>query len=217
MSSVLLIDDHAMFREGLTLALVQADPTLQIHSVASGNEALQLVQTETAISTVMMDYYLPDIGGGALLQRLRQLRPGLRILALSASEDPDDVRHALASGAHGFIHKSADSKTLFAALSSVMQGHGYLPPTFDSIATPDNAHSSNDDDASLLSRLTPRQTEVLRLMCDGLRNGEIAEQLGMTEKTVKAHVTAVLSGLGVLNRTQATLVARRAGLLGKPR
>lgn len=217
MSSVLLIDDHAMFREGLTLALVQADPTLQIHSVASGNEALQLVQTETAISTVMMDYYLPDIGGGALLQRLRQLRPGLRILALSASEDPDDVRHALASGAHGFIHKSADSKTLFAALSSVMQGHGYLPPTFDSLATADNTHGSNDDDASLLSRLTPRQTEVLRLMCDGLRNGEIAEQLGMTEKTVKAHVTAVLSGLGVLNRTQATLVARRAGLLGKPR
>ncbi|MBX9800668.1 MAG: response regulator transcription factor [Burkholderiaceae bacterium] len=217
MSSVLLIDDHAMFREGLTLALVQADPTLQIHSVASGNEALQLVQTETAISTVMMDYYLPDIGGGALLQRLRQLRPGLRILALSASEDPDDVRHALASGAHGFIHKSADSKTLFAALSSVMQGHGYLPPTFDSLATSDNTHGSNDDDASMLSRLTPRQTEVLRLMCDGLRNGEIAEQLGMTEKTVKAHVTAVLSGLGVLNRTQATLVARRAGLLGKPR
>lgn len=217
MSSVLLIDDHAMFREGLTLALVQADPTLQIHSVASGNEALQLVQTETAISTVMMDYYLPDIGGGALLQRLRQLRPGLRILALSASEDPDDVRHALASGAHGFIHKSADSKTLFAALSSVMQGHGYLPPTFDSLATADHTHSSNDDDASMLSRLTPRQTEVLRLMCDGLRNGEIAEQLGMTEKTVKAHVTAVLSGLGVLNRTQATLVARRAGLLGKPR
>lgn len=217
MSSVLLIDDHAMFREGLTLALVQADPTLQIHCVASGLEALQLVQSETTISTVMMDYYLPDIGGGALLQRLRQLRPGLRILALSASEDPDDVRHALASGAHGFIHKSADSKTLFAALSSVMQGHGYLPPTFDSLATSDPAHSSNDDDASLLSRLTPRQTEVLRLMCDGLRNGEIAEQLGMTEKTVKAHVSAVLSGLGVLNRTQATLVARRAGLLGKPR
>jgi len=69
----------------------------------------------------------------------------------------------------------------------------------------------------MLSRLTPRQTEVLRLMCDGLRNAEIAEQLGMTEKTVKAHVSAVLSGLGVLNRTQATLVARRAGLLGKPR
>ena len=215
MSSVLLIDDHAMFREGLTLALVQADPTLQIHCVASGLEALQLIQSETTISTVMMDYYLPDIGGGALLQRLRQLRPGLRILALSASEDPDDVRHALASGAHGFIHKSADSKTLFAALSSVMQGHGYLPPTFDSLA--DHMHGSSDDDASMLSRLTPRQTEVLRLMCDGLRNAEIAEQLGMTEKTVKAHVSAVLSGLGVPNRTQATLVARRAGLLGKPR
>ncbi|MFC7288296.1 response regulator [Herminiimonas glaciei] len=214
MSSVLLIDDHAMFREGLTLALTQADPTLHIHCVASGNEALQLLETETAISTAMMDYYLPDIGGGALLQRLRQLRPGLRILALSASEDPDDVRHALASGAHGFIHKSADSKTLFAALTSVMQGHGYLPPAFSHLDTQDGG---SNDDASLLSRLTPRQMEVLRLMCDGLRNGEIATQLGMTEKTVKAHVSAVLSGLDVLNRTQATVVARRAGLLGKPR
>ncbi len=216
MSSVLLIDDHAMFREGLTLALMQADPSLQIHSVASGNEALQLLQTETAISTVMMDYYLPDIGGGALLQRLRQLRPGMRILALSASEDPDDVRHALASGAHGFIHKSADSKTLFAALTSVMQGRGYLPPAYISQSS-DTKDAANIDDASLLSTLTPRQMEVLRLMCDGLRNSEIAEQLGMTEKTVKAHVTAILSGLGVINRTQATVVARRAGLLGKPR
>lgn len=215
MSCVLLIDDHAMFREGLTLALAQADPTLQIHSVASGNEGLQLLQTEPAISVVMMDYYLPDIGGGALLQRLRQLRPGIRILALSASEDPDDVRHALASGAHGFIHKSADSKTLFAALSSVMQGRGYLPSSYVSLRA--DADTAVADDASLLSALTPRQLEVLRLMCDGLRNSEIATALGMGEKTVKAHVTAILSGLGVLNRTQATLVARRAGLLGKPR
>ncbi|WP_269749192.1 response regulator [Herbaspirillum autotrophicum] len=211
---MLLIDDHAMFREGLTLALAQADPTLQIHSVASGAEALELLQTEPAITTVMMDYYLPDIGGAALLQRLRQLRPGVRILALSASEDQDDVRHALASGAHGFIHKSADSKTLFAALTSVMQGRGYLPPAY---VSPDTDGSAVADDASLLSSLTPRQMEVLRLMCDGLRNAEIGAALGMGEKTVKAHVTAILSGLGVLNRTQATMAARRAGLLGKPR
>ena len=214
MSCVLLIDDHAMFREGLTLALAQADPALQIHSVASGAEALELLQTEPAITTIMMDYYLPDIGGGVLLQRLRQLRPGVRILALSASEDQDDVRHALASGAHGFIHKSADSKTLFAALTSVMQGRGYLPPAY---VSPGADGAGTADDASLLSGLTPRQLEVLRLMCDGLRNAEIGTVLGMGEKTVKAHVTAILAGLGVLNRTQATMVARRAGLLGKPR
>ena len=72
------------------------------------------------------------------------------------------------------------------------------------------------DDMALLSALTPRQGEVLRLMCDGLRNREISERLSMTEKTVKTHVTAILATLGVVNRTQATLVARRGGLLGKP-
>ena len=72
------------------------------------------------------------------------------------------------------------------------------------------------DDMALLSALTPRQGEVLRLMCDGLRNREISERLSMTEKTVKTHVTAILATLGVVSRTQATLVARRGGLLGKP-
>ena len=72
------------------------------------------------------------------------------------------------------------------------------------------------DDAALLRALTPRQSEVLRLMCDGLRNKEISEQLNMTEKTVKTHVSAILGTLGVLNRTQATLVARRGGVFGKP-
>ena len=72
------------------------------------------------------------------------------------------------------------------------------------------------DDAALLRTLTPRQSEVLRLICDGLRNKEISERLNMTEKTVKTHVSAILATLGVLNRTQATLVARRGGVFGKP-
>jgi DNA-binding NarL/FixJ family response regulator len=78
------------------------------------------------------------------------------------------------------------------------------------------ASTTTQDEAALLLALTPRQQEVLRLMCDGLRNKEISERLSMTEKTVKTHVSAILAALGVLNRTQATLVARRGGVFGRP-
>ena len=164
-----------------------------------------------------MDYYLPDLGGSALLKRLKQLRPGIRVLVLSASEDPDDRERVMAAGAQGFLHKSADCRALLDALEQIGQ-----PPRADLAPAaaprkPPAPMPAPVDDMALLSALTPRQGEVLRLMCDGLRNREISERLSMTEKTVKTHVTAILATLGVVNRTQATLVARRGGLLGKPR
>jgi DNA-binding NarL/FixJ family response regulator len=206
----LLVDDHAMFREGLLLTIAQADPSLTVHDVASGNAALEAVHAHTDISCVIMDYYLPDIGGAALLRALRQLRPGVRILVLSASEDSADRQNALSAGAHAFVHKSADSRTLVKALACVRSG---MPWHEGAVAL---SHAPHTDEAALLSTLTPRQSEVLRLVCDGLRNRQIADHLGMTERTVKAHVSAVLTALGAINRTQATLIARRGGLFGKP-
>jgi len=201
-----------MFREGLVLAIAQAAPNLKIHAVASGMEAIAMLDTQPDICAVMMDYYLPDIGGSALLHSLRQSRPGMRILVLSASEDPDDVRQALSAGAHGFIHKSADSRTLLEALAAVRAGLGYVPLAYRMSAPPATA----TDDAALLSTLTPRQREVLQLVCGGLRNNDISTRLGLTEKTVKAHMSAILEALDVRNRTQAASIARRGGLLGKP-
>ena len=161
-----------------------------------------------------MDYYLPDLGGSALLKRLKQCA-GIRVLVLSASEDPDDRERVMAAGAQGFLHKSADCRALLDALEQI----GQPPrPTWRRrrARKPPAPMPAPVDDMALLSALTPRQGEVLRLMCDGLRNREISERLSMTEKTVKTHVTAILATLGVVNRTQATLVARRGGLLGKP-
>ncbi len=215
MRAVLLIDDHAMFREGLVLALTQAAPDFTVHAVSNGSEAIAKLEAHSGISVVMMDYYLPDVGGSVLLRRLRQARPGIHILVLSASEDPDDVHAALSAGAQGFIHKSASSKTLLEALNGVIEGKQIVPDTYAAIET-NGRRLSQSDDAALLSALTPRQIEVLRLVCDGLRNSEISTRLGTSEKTVKAHMTAILAGLGVINRTQAVLIARRAGLFGKP-
>ncbi|AJZ57572.1 bacterial regulatory s, luxR family protein [Paraburkholderia fungorum] len=215
MRAVLLIDDHAMFREGLVLALTQAAPDFTVHAVSNGSEAIAKLEAHSGISVVMMDYYLPDVGGSVLLRRLRQARPGIHILVLSASEDPDDVHAALSAGAQGFIHKSASSKTLLEALNGVIEGKQIVPDTYAAIET-NGRRLSQSDDAALLSALTPRQIEVLRLVCDGLRNSEISTLLGTSEKTVKAHMTAILAGLGVINRTQAVLIARRAGLFGKP-
>lgn len=229
-------------------------PSLDICPAASGAEALAVLESRADISRVIMDYYLPDIGGTALLKRLRQVRPGVRILVLSASEDAHDRRCAMTAGARAFLHKSASSQMLLSALEQidlpylpdgqpdaqrvlgspgVLRGvspgvsPGVLPGVTPGVlpgVTPGVSrgvsHPSppveRPDEAALLSELTPRQIEVLRLMCDGIRNRDISEQLGVTEKTVKAHISVILATLGVPNRTQATLVARRGGLLGKP-
>lgn len=246
MTAVLMIEDHTMFREGLMMTIGHMAPSLDICPAASGAEALAVLESRADISRVIMDYYLPDIGGTALLKRLRQVRPGVRILVLSASEDAHDRRCAMAAGARAFLHKSASSQMLLSALEQidlpylpdgqpdaqrvlgspgVLRGvsrgvsPGVLPgvtPAVQPGMSPPSPPVERPDEAALLSELTPRQIEVLRLMCDGIRNRDISEQLGVTEKTVKAHISVILATLGVPNRTQATLVARRGGLLGKP-
>jgi len=241
-TAVLMIEDHTMFREGLMMTIGHMAPSLDICPAASGAEALAVLESRADISRVIMDYYLPDIGGTALLKRLRQVRPGVRILVLSASEDAHDRRCAMTAGARAFLHKSASSQMLLSALEQidlpylpdgqpdaqrvlgspgVLRGvsRGVLPgvtPAVQPGISPPSPPVERPDEAALLSELTPRQIEVLRLMCDGIRNRDISEQLGVTEKTVKAHISVILATLGVPNRTQATLVARRGGLLGKP-
>jgi DNA-binding NarL/FixJ family response regulator len=145
---------------------------------------------------------------------LRRRRAGLRILVLSASEDPQDAETALAEGAHGFVHKSADSRQLMDALRRVMQGQSGVvwASPLGPASMPILAGAVDP-----LTRLSARQTQVLHLLCEGLRNADIAQRLSTTERTVKAHISAIFAGLEVNSRTQAVIVARRAGLLGRPR
>lgn len=212
MAAMLLVDDHAMFREGLLLTIAQSSPELDIQAVSTGQEALAVLDARDDIALVVMDYYLADMPGSMLIRQLRQLRHGIHVLVVSASEDPADVHRAIAAGAGGFVHKTANSRTLLDALAQVAAGRKCVPSTYSAAV----ADAAPVDEVDLLQRLTPRQTEVLLLVSEGLRNGDIAERLGMTEKTVKAHMSAILAALNVPNRTQAGLIARRGGLLGKP-
>lgn len=212
-STILLIDDHAMFREGLFLALREAEPSMTIETASSGGEALDALATLPRLDAVMTDYYLPDLGGAALVKQLHRRRGGLRILVLSASEDPHDIETALEAGAQGFVHKSADSRQLLDALRRVIGEQGVVQASPQGSALLPVLTTPTDS----LSQLTARQTEVLHLVCEGLRNAQIAERLETSEKTVKAHISAIFAALGVSNRTQATIAARRVGLLGKPR
>ncbi|MNX28122.1 Transcriptional regulatory protein DegU [compost metagenome] len=186
-------------------------PTLTLHPAANAQQALEMLEHHDSITNVIMDYYLPDMAGADLLRRMRQRRSQLRVLVLSASQDPEDERRAREAGAQAFMNKSASCQELVAALDAMNDG---ALPAHRVVAN--GVSATTQDEAALLLTLTPRQQEVLRLMCDGLRNKEISERLSMTEKTVKTHVSAILATLGVLNRTQATLVARRGGVFGRP-
>jgi DNA-binding NarL/FixJ family response regulator len=213
MHSLLLVDDHAIVLDGLALAIQHIDPGLRVATASSGRVALELARAMRDLDAVIMDFYLPDIGGTALVRRIRRLRPGVRVLVLSSSEEPLDARAALAAGAHAFIHKSFAGQVFIASLRRALAGESgivHAPPQRTA------APILNEAEDACAYRMTRRQREVLQLVCEGLRNGEIAQRLQLSERTVKVHVSALFAVLGASNRTEAALVARRAGMLGMP-
>ncbi|MFM0305083.1 response regulator transcription factor [Paraburkholderia sediminicola] len=205
MATALFIDDHAMFREGVVLAIGQGEPDLQIRTASSGVEALRALRVHADIAIVLTDYYLPDTDGTELIEQILQLRPQVPVMVLSGSDHPDDRQRALAAGAYGFVHKSADSEALLDAVRRALR-HEQLPPQYGEPAAGTPMNSTDE----AMRRLTPRQFEVLWLLCEGLRNGDIANRLNMSEKTVKAHVSGIFAALEVPNRTQAVLMAMRS-------
>ena len=141
-------------------------------------------------------------------------RPQLPVIILSSSEDPRDVRRALASGALGYIPKSAPPRTILAALQFVLAGNVYVPTLLVNETAPASAEASGRGAPNGAGpSLTARQIDVLRLVCDGQSNKEIARTLGLSDKTVKAHVTAIFKSLNVVNRMQAAAAARHAALI----
>lgn len=203
---LIVIDDHPVMREGLALVLRQLDGSPEVLEAADGERGIALLAQHDDVGGVLVDLRMAGLAGLPTLARLRALRPDLPVMVISASEDPADVRRAMAAGASGYVPKSASRSTLLAAVRLVLAGERYLPPLLleDGAAPP----------PAQLTGLTPRQVEVLGLLCQGHANREIGVALGMHEKTVKAHVSALFKVLGVVNRTQAVEAARAAGFSG---
>jgi two-component system, NarL family, nitrate/nitrite response regulator NarL len=201
---LLIVDDHALLRDGLSALLLQLGPKTNVIAAADGMEALAIAAAQPDLDAVIVDLSMPGMDGGALIQAFGTQQPELPVIVLSASESASDVRRAMALGALGYVPKSANPQTLLSAIRLVLSGEIYVPPLMLNEAPPDPSTAG--------SKLTPRQADVLNCMCKGMSNKAAASALDMSEKTVKAHVTAILRLLGATNRTQAVNIARDAAL-----
>ena len=205
----LIVDDHPALREGVGAILRQTADGAEVLHADNGASALATIARRPDINVVFLDLMLPGQGGLAVLEELGALYPGLPVIMLSSSEDPTDVRRALAQGALGYVPKSASSATLLAALQLVLAGEIYVPPFVVQETSGHEPVAAGEDGAAL----TERQIEVLKLIDAEMTNKQIAHRLIVSEKTVKAHVTAIFRALRVASRAEAVRAAKGQALI----
>ena len=209
MATLLIADDHPLFREALRGAVSRVLPGATLKEADNVEKLYALVESEPDADLLLLDLNMPGAHGFSALVHLRAQHPELPVVVVSAREEPTVMRRALDHGAMGFIPKSVDSATLGQALSQVLEGDRWAPPA--ALAAP-AAEPDEHDAAKRVAELTPQQFRVLQMLGEGLLNKQIAYELGVSEATIKAHMTAILRKLGASNRTQAVLIAGRLAL-----
>lgn len=200
----LIIDDHPLFREALHSAVQMAYPEAETVEARSIVEAMEVLAKGTSFDLALLDLSMPDVSGFNGLLELRTSYPRLPVVIVSGHEDARIVSEALSYGAAGFIPKSARKSELADAIRTVMDGSVFVPRNYES-TPPDSDTADRADVVSRLSRLTPQQLRVLRMLRQGLLNKQIAYELQVGETTVKAHVSEILRKLNVYSRTQAVI------------
>jgi DNA-binding NarL/FixJ family response regulator len=210
---LLIVDDHSVLREGLAALLKLLGSDILVVQSRNAEEGLAALSANSDLDVIVLDLVMPGTSGLEALSLFRRQRPDIPIVVLSSSEEPKDVRSALAAGAMGYVPKSANHNVLLSAIKLAMNGEFYIPPlileqgSMSQVDAGIRTSSGND------TRLTERQIEVLSLLSQGKPNKSIATALGLSEKTVKTHITAIFKALNVVNRTQAAAAARLAGLI----
>jgi two-component system, NarL family, nitrate/nitrite response regulator NarL len=209
---LLIVDDHPVLREGLAALLRQAGPDTDVLLACDAAEGLALVERHADLDAVVLDLMMPGMDGWRAISEFGRKRPELPVIVLSSSEDPQDARKALALGALGYVPKSASQRVLLTAIRIVLNGDLYVPPLVlnEPADAADRLGGPGEPNAA---RLTTRQIEILTMLSKGQPNKTIATTLDLSEKTVKAHLTAIFRALNVVNRTQAAAVGREAGLI----
>jgi DNA-binding NarL/FixJ family response regulator len=213
---VLLVDDQALFREGLA-TLLGLNAQLDLVGEAQDGEAAVAACARLSPDVVLMDLRMPRMNGVEATRRIREAQPAVRVLMLTTFEEDEEVFAAIRAGAAGYLLKASPSEKLFEAIRAVAAGESVLQPSvtaklmaeFNRIAGRTERRAAQP----LPEPLSGRELGVLQCLCDGLSNKEIASRLGITEGTVKNHMTNVLGKLGALDRTQAALRARELGLI----
>jgi NarL family two-component system response regulator LiaR len=204
---VLVVDDHAVVREGLRAFLELQDGIEVAGEAADGREALELAE-RLRPDVVLMDLVMPELDGLAAMRVLRDRLPAARVIVLTSFLDEGKVLPALRAGAAGYLLKNAAPQEVARAVRVAHAGEALLDPVVAARLVESLAGEQEP-----LDRLTPREREVLELLGRGFPNKRIAQELGLSEKTVKTHVGHVLAKLAVTDRTQAAVVAVRAGLV----
>ncbi|HLW05875.1 MAG TPA: response regulator transcription factor [Azoarcus sp.] len=207
MTRVLIVEDHALVREAMAQTLIRLDASLECVEARGSEEALALLEARTDWDLSIIDLMLPDMSGFSLLGVLAKRFPDVPTIVVSALDDQATLRRAMKVGASGFVSKSGSSDDLRVAARRVLDGEVFFPPTQDVVA--DSSRRRNARDVEARGRLTVAQTRVAELLGQGKTNREIADLLGLSEGTVKVHMSAIFRAMNVRNRAQALVALSR--------
>ncbi|MBM6619062.1 response regulator [Bacillus suaedaesalsae] len=218
---IVIIDDHQLFREGVKRILDFETNFEVVAEGEDGSEALAIVEKHQP-DVVIMDINMPTLNGVEATAQLIAEFPDTKVIILSIHDDENYVTHALKTGAQGYLLKEMDAEQLVDAVNIVAEGGSYLHPKvthnlvkeYRRLATTANSKTSGRKEIEIrrpLHLLTRRECEVLQLLADGQSNRTIGESLFISEKTVKNHVSNILTKMNVNDRTQAVVVAIKNG------
>ncbi len=204
-STVIVADDHPLFRAALVQALLGLMSGVRVIEVDRFESLRAAVEQAPEAELVLLDLHMPGAKGFSSLLYLRNEHPALPVVVVSGHEDPAVMRRALDFGASGFIPKSAGLPVLSEALNRVTEGGIWVPSQLQGASV----SQTDRDQARRIASLSPQQFRVFMMLAEGFLNKQIAYEIHVTEATVKAHVTAILRKLGLVRRTQAALLAQR--------
>jgi NarL family two-component system response regulator LiaR len=210
MIRVMICDDQEVVRQGLRLILTKAPGIQVVGDARDGAEALALLRT-TQTDVILMDLKMPGLNGIQATRQIRERYPEVRVLVLTTYDADEWVFEAIRSGAAGYVLKDSPVEGLTAAIEATAAGKTPVDPAVAGKLFAQVARNAPVD-ATLLAQLTDREREVLAFLAGGLSNAEIAQRVHLSEGTVRNYVSAILSKLGVTDRTQAAVLAIRAGL-----
>jgi NarL family two-component system response regulator LiaR len=204
---VLIVDDHAVVRRGLAVSLMTIDEIELVGEASDGSEAVLLCH-QLHPDVILMDMVMPGVNGVEATQAIHQTFPDIRIIILTSFKEADMVQEALRAGAVSYLLKDASIDQLVTSIQEAIAGHPSLAPEVTQALI-----SLAIRPAPAGYSLTERELEILSLMVKGLTNPQIAEQLVISRSTVKFHVSAILSKLGVASRTEAVALALQQNLV----
>lgn len=205
----LIVEDHKIFSDGLKMFIAEMDEQPEILEAASSQEGLTIAAAHPDIDLVMLDISLPDMDGCEVLRIFSERFPTLPVIMLTASESRHHMNRCFDLGASGFIPKSSSTDVMRAAIRLVMAGSIYVPPAMGIPVIRDRVGRPPRNRKQTLESLTERQSEVLQQLRKGRSNKQIADRLGVSEATVKVHISAILKTLGLRSRVEAALLAQK--------